>query len=395
MVEPRLVRVVPLAGRGRPMTALETATRLADRICDEARWHGRSCGWLDPDGRPLDVDLYDGSAGVAWFLGQHAALTGSEQSVRTAAGAARSVLDVVAARPTPRSGLCQGDLGALWAVGAVGTLISDGCLAGQARERARDVRHRPDRAGLDYDLVGGGAGDVLALVGLTGPALADEVAERFGPAMDAEQVGLAHGLSGWACALLELYGVTGDPAYRDRAMDAFAAERAWFDPDACAWRSPQTRITSTSWCNGSAGIGLARLRAAELVPEPHLLAEAGAALASVHASVAASLSSGRATTWEQANSSVCHGLMGAADLLVEAAGVLGVPEHLLAAERILDHCAAAANARGRWVCGTLDGAETVGLFLGLAGIGAVCLRIAFPGRVPPVGLPVRPYSMSE
>lgn len=377
------------------MTAVETATRLAERICDEAQSHGRSCAWLDANGRPLGVDLYDGSAGVAWFLGQHAALTGSEQSARTAAGAARSVLDVVAARPTPRSGLCQGDLGALWAAGAIGALIGDGKLAGQARELACDVRHRLDRARLDFDLVAGGAGDVLALVGLTGPAPAAEEVERFGLAPDVEQVGLAHGLSGWACALLELYGVTGEPGYRTQAMDAFAAERAWFDPEACAWRSPQAGISSTSWCNGSAGIGLARLRAVALAPEPHLLAEAGAALASVHASVAGPLSSGRATTWEQANSSVCHGLMGAADLLVEAAEVLGVPEHLRAAERILDHCVAAATASGRWVCGTVDGTETVGLFLGLAGIGAVCLRVACPGRVPPVGLPVRPYSMSE
>ncbi|NUT48602.1 MAG: hypothetical protein HOV94_15035, partial [Saccharothrix sp.] len=88
------------------MTALETATGLAERICAEARWHGPTCGWLDSNGRPLDVDLYEGSAGVAWFLAHHAALTGSELSARTAAGAARSVLDGVAARPTPRSGLC-------------------------------------------------------------------------------------------------------------------------------------------------------------------------------------------------------------------------------------------------------------------------------------------------
>ncbi|NUT48169.1 MAG: hypothetical protein HOV94_12795, partial [Saccharothrix sp.] len=267
------------------------------------------------------------------------------------------------------------------AAGEVGALIGDSGLAARARELARNVRHRPDAG---FDLVSGSAGDTLALVGLTADV------ERLGPAADLDQVGLAHGLSGWACALLELYGVTGDPAYRDQAMDAFAAERAWFDPEACAWRGPRAQTTSTSWCNGSVGIGLARLRAAELAPQPHLLAEAGAALASVHASVAA-LSSGRTTRWEQANSSVCHGLMGAADFLVEAAEVLGVPEHLLAAERILDHCLANAG----WVCGTLDGKETVGLFLGLAGIGAVCLRIAFPGRLPPVGLPVRAYSTSE
>ncbi|MBB5801999.1 lantibiotic modifying enzyme [Saccharothrix ecbatanensis] len=371
------------------MTAMETATRLAERICDEARWHGESCDWLDATGRALDVDLYEGSAGIAWFLAQHAALTGSERSAQTAAAAARSVPGKVAARPTPRRGLFEGDLGALWAVGEVGTLIGDAELVDRARALIPDVRRRLDRADPGIDLVGGGAGDVLAMIGLTGSAVAE--ADLINAETAVHHVGMAHGLSGLACALLEVHSVTGTPAYRSRAMEAFSAERAWFDPEACAWG----RTASTSWCNGSAGIGLARLRAVELAPEPHLRAEAGAALASVHASVAASLSGRRTTTWEQANFSVCHGLMGAADLLVQAAVVLGVPEHLRAAERVVDHGVATANAHGRWACGTTTGAETVGLFLGLAGIGAVCLRVAHPGRVPPVGLPVRAYSMSE
>ena len=411
------------------MTALQAARRLAERICAAARWQGDRCTWTDPEGEPLEADVYAGTAGVAWFLAHLAAVTGDRPAARTAAGAVRSALDLVAGRHAARSGLLSGDLGTLWAAATVGGLLDDAGLAERARALLPAVQHRLPPAGrTGFELLGGTAGDLLAMVGLadrSGPAALHEaertakllvegadpmpygVAWPLPPGTDpaagawtaaakppgagpAYQVGMAHGASGVARALLELDAATGADRFRDAVGEALAFERAWFDRAACAWRNPVLGLpTSTSWCRGSAGIGLARLRWLELAPEPQprLQAEAGAALASVHASVAGALSSGwPARAWEQLNFSVCHGLMGAADLLVYASRVLGVAEHHRAAERVAEHGLATAAAEGRWPCGTLDRSEAVGLLLGLAGIGAVLLRVAVPERVPPVGL---------
>jgi lantibiotic biosynthesis protein len=403
------------------VSPLEAARQLGRRICEAADWQGDRCSWSDSQtGRPMDADLYDGTAGVAWFLAQLAAVDGDDGAWRpTAVAAIRYALDQVAARPTIRAGLYHGDLGVLWAAAEVGGQLGDDAIRERALELAADLsRSSPaDRAGVD--LLGGSAGDLLAILGLTGRTDglglrdAEQIAMRL--AARAEEmlqgiawsqpsppdgrpgypVGLAHGGSGIALALLELDAASGTDQYRHLAMEALAFERAWFDRRACAWRDPQSHLpTATSWCRGSAGIGLARLRCRQLASDGRLSAEAGAALASVHAATAAALAPGRqAQPWEQRNFSTCHGLMGAADLLLHASVTLEVAEHRLAAERIVERGLAVAGKDARWPCGTVDRAESMGLLLGLAGIGAVLLRVAAPDRLAPVGLLT--YSTSE
>ncbi len=405
------------------MNPLDAARRLGRRICAAADWQGDRCTWTDLDrGQPMDADLYAGTAGVAWFLARLVALVGEDGPYRrTALAAIRHALDRVEARPTPRAGLYHGDLGALWAAADVGGRLGDAEIVERALNRALAVvrRHPATGDGAGFDLLGGAAGDLLAILGLAGqPGSvsvrdAERVARPLAAAVDpmlygvawsrpseygggpGHQVGMAHGGSGIGLTLLELGAITGSSRYRRLAFEALAFERAWFDRSACAWRDPQAHAaTSMSWCRGSAGIGLARLRFLQLAPDRRLGAEAGAALANVHASVAGALApSRRADGWEQTNFSVCHGLMGAADLLVEASGVLQVDEHRLAAERIVEHGLVIAGVDGNWPCGTANGHESMGLLLGLAGIGAVLLRVAAPDRLPPVGFLV--YSTSE
>jgi lantibiotic modifying enzyme len=403
------------------VSPLEAARRLGRRVCDAADWRGDRCAWPAFYGGPMDADLYDGTAGVAWFLAQLAVVGGEDGAWRpTAVAASRHALDRVAARPTTRAGLYHGDLGALWAAAEVGGRLGDDELVERALELAAEVPLRPaDGAGLD--LLAGSAGDLLAVLALArgtpgrgrGLEAAERVATRLADAAEETlhgvawsqpsppdgrpgyQVGLAHGGSGIALALLELDAASGGDRHRRLALEALAFERAWFDRRACAWRDPQAHApTSTSWCRGSAGIGLARLRCRELVGDGRLRAEAGAALAGVHAATAGALAPGRrAREWGQGDFSACHGLMGAADLLVHASVALEVPEHRLAAERLVEHGLAVAGADARWPCGTVDGAECMGLLLGLAGIGTVLLRVAAPDRLPPVGLLT--YSTSE
>ena len=457
------------------MTPLEVARRLAQRICAAAQWRNDRCTWLDQH-RPLDADLYAGTSGIADFLAHVAIATGDEAALRTAAGAVRHALDRVAARPVARNGFQCGDLGTLWAAATVGTRGDDAALVERACALVSDVRRRlPPPGAAGFDLLGGSAGDLLAMLGLArwlgtpavhdarrigtllsagarampygvawpevvrdgadaspSPTAAPDAAPRDGEPAPAHHVGMAHGASGIACALAELALVTGesghadgrfgdtvrssdatrssdttrsgdDAEFGDTATAALAFERAWFDAGTCSWRDPRTRRpTSTSWCRGSAGIGQARLRCLRLArarpgrPQVRRLeADAGAALASVHTTLAGVLSPGLTPHHrETGDLSVCHGLMGAVDLLVHAADVLGVEAHRAAAERVLDHGLRRAAAEDGWPYGTVDRSASMGLFLGLAGIGTVCLRVALPGRVPPVGLPLAAYSTS-
>ncbi|MGY1616853.1 lanthionine synthetase LanC family protein [Geodermatophilus sp. SYSU D00691] len=420
------------------MNALEAARRLARRICDDAEWRDGLCTWTGPGGVPMDADLYEGTAGVAWFLGHVGAVTGDARPARTATGAARHAVDRVAHRRLPRSGLYAGDLGALWGVATVGTLLDEPELVERALGLVPAVQSRlPATGHAGHDLLGGTAGNLLALVALaalrgepvgersriiaaglataadpmphgvawpqpdpTGPGSANRpAATRFGRE-PVHPVGMAHGASGVARAMLEFASTGATERFGDVVRDALAFEHAWFDRDSCGWRDPQTRqLTGLSWCRGSVGIGLTRLRGIQLAPGPRLEAEAGAALASVHTALAGLLSAGvRTPRPRRVDFSVCHGVMGAVDLLVHAAEVLGVDEHREAAVRVVDLALATVATDGSWTCGTVDGSESSGLLLGLAGIGAACLRVACPGSVPPVGLlagvPAMPYSVS-
>jgi lantibiotic biosynthesis protein len=85
--------------------------------------------------------------------------------------------------------------------------------------------------------------------------------------------GLAHGGSGYAFALLELYSVAQDPVFLKTGRGAFGYEDELFDSVSGNW--PDLRPFNsgneasrfvTAWCHGAAGIGLARLRA--MVTDP-------------------------------------------------------------------------------------------------------------------------------
>jgi lantibiotic biosynthesis protein len=379
------------------LTPVEAARHIAETLCASAEWRERQCTWADGL-EPLGGDLYAGTAGVAWFLAGVARVTGDEPARRTALGAAEHSLAALAEQTAPQAGLHGGDLGAVWAAGKVGEWLERPDVTERARELAGVASRRLARdGGGRADVMSGLAGTALALVALGEQNLLVAIGEGLLTAAEPAPlgltwpdagIGLAHGAGGIAWALLELGRVTGDDVFRDAGLAGLAYERAWFDADACTWREPATgAVTGSSWCRGGTGAALLRLQALALAPDERLMAETGAALASVHGAVAAAFAAPRrGRSWEGANFSVCHGLMGAADTLLEASDALGVPEHRRAADCIAEHGLRTAEELGTWPCGTLDGSSAPGLMLGLAGIGAVLLRVAAPEALPPVGL---------
>ncbi|MDQ3849135.1 MAG: hypothetical protein M3296_00765, partial [Actinomycetota bacterium] len=298
----------------------------------------------------------------------------------------------------PGLGLYAGRIGVALAAARVGLLVDEHEAVTRADELLDDVRPDPE-----FDVMAGNAGAVLGLLALGRLLERDTLSERaheFGTRLldDARSsagglswaspsqrhrrnlTGLSHGAAGAAVALLELWRISGERAYRDAATAAFAYERALYDPAAGNWpdlrNDDGTTSFATFWCHGAPGIALARLRALQLLGDPVLRQEAQAALATTRRAVRSELASGAG------NFSLCHGLAGNAEILLEGARLLGdgASEGAELARAVAD-AGLERHVEGTapWPCGTLEG-ETTSLFLGLAGIGMFYLRLHDPTR---------------
>lgn len=407
---------------------------IGQTICMRAYWHEDRCNWVGAEPlerddkrqsassthRSLGPDLYGGTSGVALYLAELAAATGDEETAQTARGAIKHAFaQVERIPPDLRLGLHTGWTGIAFAACRIGTLLDER----EWQERALVLMKRTSGESAppgQFDLISGRAGAIIAALIMsesTGERELMDTAVRWGDELvgsatfqetscswSSEDVGgtnnltgLSHGTAGAAHALFELFSVTKQKHYRDAAQSAMNYERKWFVAEAGNWpdfrsdhsgRRTKTRPTSrfsTFWCHGAPGIALARMYAYQQQGEEKCREEANAAIETTKRAVRLALDTGTL------NFSLCHGLCGNAETLLEASRNMGLtPEdddckHLceeVAHQGLERH----AHSGLPWPCGTHTG-ETPGLMLGLAGIGHFYLRLANP-IVPSVLLPV-------
>ncbi|MEZ0449126.1 lanthionine synthetase LanC family protein, partial [Cellulomonas sp. ICMP 17802] len=156
-------------------------------------------------------------------------------------------------------------------------------------------------------------------------------------------------------------------------------ERSWFSAREGSWADlrgvDEASVRAGTapgyphlWCHGSLGIGVARLRMYEVTGDEVYAAEAGVAVDAA-VGVLEELGTGGAT-----DLSVCHGMAGAVELLLDASRTFGQP---VLAELAREGAGAAVElvGDGPWPCGIPDGGENAGLFVGLAGIGTMLQRV--------------------
>jgi lantibiotic biosynthesis protein len=189
--------------------------------------------------------------------------------------------------------------------------------------------------------------------------------------------GYSHGAAGVGHALLELYAAKSDDRYRAAAESAFAYEQTWFD-HAGTWPDLRgvARVTgyqapappAGSWCHGAPGIALSRLRAQRILAEPR---EDAATATALTKDIACGL-----LQREPDDFSLCHGAAGIADVLLYAA-----PDD--ADARDLGLLGIEIQAARGFPTG-IPASPTPGLFLGLAGIGLLYLRLADPTLATPL-----------
>ena len=395
------------------------ARGIADHLAATAIYGEEDAAWLglEPTGEqywtimPLGIDLYNGASGIALFLAYAGKILQEERYTELARRAARTVTQQAEfLRPVlPEIGAFEGWGGVLYALTHLGALWEDQTLLDHAAQVVETMTGLVEQNDT-YDFVRGSAGAISALLAYHARAgdspIAADAADaaitaaivcgdqliasaqamprgvgwpirRFGPTPLA---GYAYGAAGISSALLDLFAVTGKTVYRDVAQQAIVYERSLFSPEIGNW--PDLRRSGdedtagetltqpvAAWCHGATGIGLARLHALS-----HL---DGAALHDeVQIALGATLQLGFGHTH-----SLCHGDMGAIDVLLEASSVLGEPYWRSEAMRRAGQ-ALRSIEQGGWECGGPPGVELPGLMLGLAGIGYGMLRAAAPDETP-------------
>lgn len=423
----------PSAAPAAPEVFLDAALRVGRRIAAQAQWDGDACTWqiMSPDRANPGVrravaatasgTVYEGTAGMAIFLAELAAATGDAEVRRAALGAIEYSLRDAAQLPETSFGYHAGRPGIAYAAVRVGTLLDRPDLFSRAEELLRPIAGK-EAQDMGMDVIAGGGGSIPALLAIAGPVdaeLVTGIARRLGDHLiaiasrDREGLswatmrsssvrnlnGYAHGAAGIGHGLLELYAATGEGQYRYAAEQAFLYERHFFSERDNNWPDlrhtelgeyqfegrmdelrermrggnplpPQPPRYMSAWCHGAPGIGLARLRAYQVLGDPLYLEEARAAFANVEASLSDELGM---------NFSLCHGRGGNAETLMEGARILGEPELLRAAhESALQGIRRYEDAGLPWPCGTMGAVQDPGLLLGEAGIGLFLLRLARP-----------------
>lgn len=374
---------------------LAAATRIGESLVREAFWFDGRCNWIssvtrDPGRLPgttfgtLGSSVYEGSAGVAWFLGHLYRLAGIEDFRRTALGAIRHSLRAANTKPRARPlSLYLGRLGvAVLAIDLAHQLSHDAIRAEAIGLLYHLISHRSRLS--ERDLLSGTSGAIVAVL-IAAAQLRSDCLTEFASALGDRLIrcswqsrtherprwsgpkaaGLSHGASGTAYALFEVFAATGGKRFLRAAERAIAEKDPSFDADMQNWSE------LSSWCNGIPGVALSRLRAWEITGDERYRDEATHAIQSTRTILAKSLQSVH-------ESCLCHGIAGNASILHEAMHRSKEFRNLESAA-LMRKAASALRSKNSHSRG-------VSLFLGSAGIGYFNLRLHDP-TLPSILLP--------
>jgi lantibiotic modifying enzyme len=334
---------------------LHIATSVAHKLAREAIWSEGMCSWAGLERRHekgdvvatiLGPTIYDGSAGIAYFLSDVYAIGGEQAVRRTAVGAlthALSLADDLVGKGN--FGLYDGLAGVIFAATACGPACEREDLAHKA---AGYVDHLAEAIpGMEIsDIVSGLAGIVSVLLYLDADRpngrfldLAVKAGDRAitlakqttttatwrsgrggGPAL----AGYSHGAGGIGAALIGLFERTGEERFKEVALKAFAFERLTYDPSTGVWPDlrelrpphsgdPRRQRTMFAWCHGAPGILLSRIYAGTVLQNSALMDDARVALGAVIDALPDMLAA------EYPDTCACHGLASIAVILNMAA----------------------------------------------------------------------------
>lgn len=354
-------------------------------------------------------DLYGGSAGIGWVLAHlsrrlhHSELA---ESARAALGGALAAGDAMIAAHA--FSLHGGASGVALAAMEGGIALEDKTLKKRAARLLTKAATEARRQGLvESDLIAGHAGIIISLLAFDArigdPIFRDAArllceqliaASRSGwwgryvaGSSGVALCGLGHGASGIGWSLIEAGQRLGDARLGVAGEEVLRWEDGWFDPVQGTWPDLRTIESDVSaapgwmdaWCHGAFGIGAVRWHLWQRNPDPVLLARATASLWRARRAVVAAA---RTPVGQIADMTLCHGLAGAAELMLIAHEATGNNDHLRAARRVGDLILRLrADNDDCWTVGLPGGRDVPGLFLGRAGLAALFMRLADPAAL--------------
>jgi type 2 lantibiotic biosynthesis protein LanM len=395
---------------------LKAADYIGARLCRDAIWAGERCNWLGDSmehisdtwsivHRALGPELYGGTSGIAFFLGQLFDVTREKIFGITAKGAIRQAISKLADfDSTASAGFYSGQTGVAYVLFRLGEIFDDQEFIEQGLQVLQSLAEQDvKRQGLD--VISGSAGAIPVLLDIQhryphefilslalkhGVHLLDTAQKnQHGWSWDTlsgqvykNLTGFSHGAAGISWALLELYRETKQDRFLAAAEQGFMYERHWFNTQYQNWPDLRGRPDSQgnfpcsiAWCHGAPGIGLSRLRAYRLLGDNTCLTEAEAAIRTTAVSLKQSANT-------VSDFSLCHGMSGNAELMIYASEVLSDQEYKALADEIggkgVEHW---INNNKPWSCGVPGGGETPNLMLGIAGIGYFYLRLYDPMKM--------------
>ncbi len=383
----------------------DTAWGIGMELVRDAIWDGDRCTWQGAsmesvEGkyiatvRTFKSDLYSGTSGIAFFLSALHSVKKNDLLRKTIEGAVAHSLSMYG--QAQDNGFYSGKTGIAFAIIESGKRmhredwINKGISILSAIEPKAAQNHETDIisgvAGTIHGMLYGYAHNkdaaLLEKAGRLGDILIS-LAEKSNNGWGWTSIpgkptltGISHGLAGISCALLELYKATQKQQYYDAAMEGIKSEQIVFHPGYGNWpdfregipTDPAKMIYGVGWCTGAPGIALARQRSAEITGNAALQEHAEQAFNTTFNQVMFELGAGGQTS----NFSVCHGIGGNADILIDSPHVRHKNAAIATGVRGIENY---FNPGMPWPSGVLNQQKAPGLMLGIAGTGYFYLRL--------------------
>lgn len=417
-------------------TRLETEIRrLGDQLINDADWN-EALPWetLTSDTNSnyswaRSESLYSGSAGIALFLLELGRYTGEQRFTDAAEKAMASTLEHCRTTASPYYAFITGRMSVSFAALRFFERTGKRSYLDAALELVKNCKDFLTPTSAD-DFINGTSGTLLGLLLLheaSGEEWLLEAADTYAghllrKAHSGKQglywdrthrqirglCGFSHGASGIGFVFAEAARYLGNDALNYPAEQAYLYEEQYFNPDFGNWADFRKGIYRdqdqqeheenyqsgnmdffnsgaymNAWCHGAAGIGLARVRAAELLHNPLYRTEAVNAIAMTYRSNVA-------TRNTEGNFSLCHGGGGNADVFIEAYRAWHDETFLQYCEAVAAMALEQHEKQGSYRSGfglAAPGMEDRSLYMGAAGVGYFFVRLLDPINTPSVEAP--------
>ena len=392
----------------------QAAGKIALKICRDAIWCGDACNWIgasneDHFGTPktyakaLNLDFYSGTSGVLYFLVSMNKMLKDEILEETIHGTVNQMISQIPNLTIyGKLGFHTGLSGIAFSLIYAGENLKNQDWVEQGLNLMADI-DTLDLENQGLDVIDGAAGTIPLLIRyakqfnrpdfltiaqklgnhLLAKAQTSQQGTSWNTAGPQKQnlTGHAHGTSGIATALLELFVATQQEEYKKTAIDALRYENHHFSHQHKNWadfrdfsqmigsgvESSDASFGSCAWCHGAAGIALSRLRAYQILGDEKFKKDAEIA-------VQKTLDELRLLPHE--STSLCHGIAGNSDILISASQILKKPELLIKANLSGEYLSKElVNKDIPFTNGLHNTHDIPDMMLGAAGVGYFLLRL--------------------